>query len=266
MLKFFSLSSGSCGNCYYLGSEERGIIIDAGVSLRRLSRFFKDNGISPDAIEGILITHAHLDHIKFLGTFCKKLHKPVYTTETIGNALSRHPFTAGIIGAYRKTLEEGVETDLSGIGVRCFEVPHDAVQTVGYAIDFDGHKFMIATDIGQITDDLLKYASQAQTLVLESNYDKEMLLSGSYTYELKMRIIQGSGHLSNTECAEALKRVFHPELRNIFLCHLSENNNTPELAYRASSEALAGIGVEKGTVHLRCLPRSYPSPVFFLQD
>ena len=119
-------------------------------------------------------------------------------------------------------------------------------------------------DIGRMTDEAAEYASKADTLVIESNYDMDMLMSGSYPYELKMRIVQGCGHLSNDECASALKRVVHPGLRNIFLCHLSENNNTPEKAYEASSRALSEAGVEKGSIHLRCLPRRYPSPVFFL--
>lgn len=264
MLRFFSLSSGSCGNCYYLGTGKKGIIIDAGVSLRRLNRLFRDYGVDTGTVTGILVTHTHLDHIKFLGSFCKKLQKPVFATEKIIGSLARHTFTSSVIGSYRNTIVENEPADIGGITVRCFEVPHDASQTVGYSICIDGHKFVIMTDIGRMTDDAVKYASEADTLVIESNYDTDMLLGGSYTEELKMRIMHGCGHLSNMECAEALKRIMHPGLKNIFLCHLSENNNTPELAYKASSEALAGIGVEKGTVHLRCLPRSYPSPVFFL--
>ena len=264
MLRFFSLSSGSCGNCYYLGTEERGVIIDAGVSLRRVKRVFSANGIDMDTVAGVLVTHDHLDHIRFLGSFCKKLNKPVFSTKVICSALSRHPFTSSVIGAYANIIPDGESADLSGIAVRSFEVPHDATQTVGYAIDIEGHRFVIMTDVGRMTDEAVGYASSADTLVIESNYDMDMLMSGSYPYELKMRIVQGCGHLSNDECASALKRIVHPGLRNIFLCHLSENNNTPDKAYASSAEALSEAGVPAGTIHLRCLPRTYPSPVCFL--
>ena len=264
MLKFFSLSSGSCGNCYYLGTEDRGILIDAGASCRKLVRMFKDHNINPDTVQAVLVTHSHLDHIKFLGSFCKKLHKPVYTTAVIDGVLACHSFTSAVIGPYRNVIPDGETVDLSGIAVRFFEVPHDAKQTVGYAIETDGHRFVIMTDVGRVTEEAVRYASQADTLVIESNYDMNMLQNGPYTPELKRRIVQGCGHLSNDECAAALKQIVHPGLRNIFLCHLSENNNTPELAYAASSRALQEAGVEKGTVHLRCLPRTYPSPLFNL--
>jgi phosphoribosyl 1,2-cyclic phosphodiesterase len=120
------------------------------------------------------------------------------------------------------------------------------------------------TDVGRMTDEAVEYARTADTVVVESNYDMDMLMGGPYTYELKMRIVQGCGHLSNDECASAVRRFWHPGLKNLFLCHLSENNNTRELAYRAVSKALEDIGVEKGTVALRCLPRQTPSQMFVL--
>jgi phosphoribosyl 1,2-cyclic phosphodiesterase len=153
---------------------------------------------------------------------------------------------------------------VAGFKVRYFVVPHDATQTVGYAIESEGHKFVIMTDIGRMTDEAVEFARQADTVVVESNYDMDMLMGGPYTHELKMRIVQGCGHLSNDECASAIRRFWHPGLRNIFLCHLSENNNTHDLAYRCSLEALESIGVGKGTISLRCLPRQYPSRLYTL--
>lgn len=264
MLTFFSMSSGSCGNCYYLGFEDKGIIIDAGVSLRQIRKVFPANGIDLDKVCGILVTHDHLDHIRFLGSFCKRLHIPVYATETVCGVLSRHSFTSSVFASCRNVITEGEDTDISGFSVRCFEVPHDAAQTVGYSIIIGGHRFVIMTDVGRVTDEAVNYASLADTLVIESNYDMDMLMSGPYPHELKMRIIQGCGHLSNDECASALRRIAHPGLKNIFLCHLSENNNTPEKAYEVSAKALEESGYSKGSVYLRCLPRTYPSPVFFL--
>ena len=264
MVKFMSLSSGSCGNCYYLGTEDKGILIDAGVSLRRLKKALQENGLDMDSFSSILVTHDHLDHIRHLGSFCKRIAKPVFTTEDIHNALSRHTFTADHISACRKVLEEGAWNDIAGIKVRYFVVPHDATQTVGYAIEIDGRRFVIMTDIGRMTDEAVELARTADTVVVESNYDMDMLMSGPYTYELKMRIVQGCGHLSNDECASAIKRFWHPGLKNIFLCHLSENNNTRELAFNSAVGVLKDLGVEKGTVALRCLPRQYPSQMFTL--
>ena len=259
-----SFSSGSCGNCYYLGTEDKGILIDAGVSLRRLKKVLQENGLDMDSFSSVLVTHDHLDHIRHLGSFCKRIAKPVFTTEEIHNALARHTFTADHISSCRKVLDAGVWNNIAGIKVRYFVVPHDATQTVGYAIEIEGRRFVIMTDIGRMTDEAIELARTADTVVVESNYDMDMLMSGPYTYELKMRIVQGCGHLSNDECASAIKRFWHPGLKNIFLCHLSENNNTRELAFNSAVGALKELGVEKGTVSLRCLPRQYPSQMFTL--
>ena len=264
MVKFMSLSSGSCGNCYYLGTENGGIVIDAGVSLRRLKKVLQEYDLTMDSFSAVLVTHDHLDHIRHLGSFCKRLGKPVYTTETIHGALARHTFTAPTITPCRRILAEGEWNEVAGMKVRYFVVPHDATQTVGYAIEVDGHQFVIMTDVGRMTDEAVAFARSAETVVVESNYDMDMRMGGPYTYELKMRIVQGCGHLSNDECADAIKRFWHPGLRNIFLCHLSENNNTHDLAYKCSAAALHDLGVRKGTVALRCLPRQYPSQMFTL--
>lgn len=263
-IKFMSLSSGSCGNCYYLGTAEGGILIDAGVSLRRLKKTLLENGLDMDSFSAILVTHDHLDHIRHLGSFCKKLCRPVYTTGVIHGALAKHTFTAPTITPCRRVLNENEWNEVAGMKIRYFVVPHDATQTVGYAIEVNGHKFVIMTDVGRMTDEAVEFARQADTVVVESNYDMDMLMGGPYTHELKMRIVQGCGHLSNDECASAVKRFWHKGLKNIFLCHLSENNNTRQLAAECTAAALDEIGVEKGTVALRCLPREYPSQIFTL--
>ena len=264
MVKFMSLSSGSCGNCYYLGTEKGGIVIDAGVSLRRLKKVLQEYDLTYDSFSAVLVTHDHLDHIRHLGSFCKKLCIPVYTTDVIHGALSRHTFTSDHITPCRRILSDGEWNEVAGMKVRYFIVPHDATQTVGYAIEVDGHRFVIMTDVGRMTEEAVEFARQADTVVVESNYDMDMLMGGPYTHELKMRIVQGCGHLSNDECASAVKRFWHEGLRNIFLCHLSDNNNTRKLAAECTAAALEEIGVPKGQVSLRCLPREYPSQMFTL--
>ena len=264
--RFMSFSSGSCGNCYYLGDGDDGILIDAGVSLRQLKINLTANGLSMESFSSILVTHDHMDHIRNLGSYCKKLHKPVYTTAALHPALVNHPLAAPHISSCNKNLAEDEWNDVSIFKVKYFVVPHDATQTVGYRIDCPkyGHRFVIMTDIGRMTDEAINYAREADTLVIESNYDTDMLLSGPYTFDLKMRICKGNGHLSNDECADAIKDIWHEGLRNIFLCHLSENNNTPELAYRSAKAALESLGVEEGSVNLRTLPRRTPSPLLML--
>lgn len=259
-----SFSSGSCGNCYYLGDDNGGLLVDAGVSLRRLKKGLEENGLCFDSFDGVLVTHDHLDHIRHLGSFCKRLQKPVYTTPILHSALARHSFTASTIASCRKDVQEGEWTTIGAFRVRPFEMPHDATQTVGYAIMVNDRKFVIMTDIGRMTDEAVSFARQADTVVVESNYDMDMLMGGPYTYDLKMRIVQGNGHLSNDECASAIKRFYHDGLKNIFLCHLSENNNTRDLAYACSMAAIDELGVEHGAVSLRCLPRTRPSELFVL--
>ena len=272
MLKFMSLSSGSCGNCYLLSDGEYGIIIDAGVSLRSLKRTLMGNGMTLDSFQAILVTHDHMDHIRHLGAWCKHLHKPVYATEILHEALSIHSFTRDWIAPCRRILEYGDNLLRLAPGIldsRCpivrpFVVPHDATQTVGYFIVWEGVSFFLMTDAGRVTDEALEYASQSDLVVIESNYDMGMLIGGPYTHQLKMRICKGNGHLSNDECASAVRRFWHPGLRNIFLCHLSENNNTPSLAFEASAEALRSIDAGNGctakdVTNLQTLPRSTPS-------
>ncbi|MCM1178497.1 MAG: MBL fold metallo-hydrolase [Bacteroidales bacterium] len=261
-----SFSSGSCGNCYYLGDGQKGILIDAGVSLRRLKRALEDNGMSFDSFSAILVTHDHLDHIRHLAAYCKKIMKPVYATSVLHGALLRHTFTSRVIGSYSAVLEDNAYNDIDGVSVRYFEVPHDATQTVGYSIVIDGYRFVIMTDIGRMTDEAVAFASEADTVVVESNYDMDMLMGGRYTHELKMRIVKGNGHLSNDECASAVRRFMHSGLKNIFLCHLSENNNTHQLAYDCTFAALKEICGASGLQlpALRCLPRRQPSALFVL--
>ena len=278
MLRFMSFSSGSNGNCYFLHDGTNGIIIDAGVSLRRLKKYLIQRGFSLDSFQAILVTHDHLDHIRHLGSWCKHLNKPVYATSVLHEALMWHTFTRDWIAPCRRVLEEGSTVLNLGPDVAMedcpsvthFVVPHDATQTVGYLIEWHGTRFFLMTDAGRVTTEAIEYASSADAVVFESNYDMGMLIGGSYPHDLKMRICKGNGHLSNDECAEAVRRFWHPGLKNLFLCHLSENNNTPALAFEATAEALrsidAGDGLTaKDVTNLQTLPRTTPSQVYILQ-
>lgn len=231
--------------------------------MRKVRRLMKDEGLDMGRLDAILITHEHLDHIRFLGTYCKYLRPLVCAPRKLHGVLAAHIFTKDHIASCRKVMEPGVWNDVGGFEVRWFEVPHDAAQTVGYAVRAEGHTVVIMTDLEHVTSEAFDLAAGADTVIIESNYDLDMLQNGPYTPELKRRILE-EGHLSNAACADAIRRIWHPGLRNLFLCHLSGNNNTPQKAYDSAASALESIGVEKGTVHLRTLDRGKASPLITL--
>lgn len=261
-MRFISFTSGSCGNCCYLGTDGDAILIDAGASMRRVKKELSQRGLLIDEVSAIAVTHEHLDHIRFLGTFCKYLRPKICAPARLHGVLAAHTFTRDHIASCRMILDEGWNT-VGAFEIKWFEVPHDAAQTVGYAIRAEGHLFVMMTDLEHVTPEAFELARQADTVVIESNYDYDMLLNGPYPAELKRRILK-EGHLSNSACAEAVKSIWHPGLRNLFLCHLSGNNNTPSLAYESALAALESIGVEKGSINLRTLDRGIPGPVINL--
>ena len=285
-VRFKSFSSGSCGNCYFLGMEEDGVwtdavLVDAGVSLRAVKRELLSEHIPLDCIRAMLVTHDHFDHIRSLGSYCKYLKLPVWATAELLDAMSHHSYTLDHLAAVRRPLarDEWNEIVPGTLSARYFVVPHDASQTVGYGIRIAGLNFVIMTDLGRMTPEAMAFAAHADVVVLESNYDREMLMNGPYPRDLKLRISQGSGHLSNGECADAVRRFYHKELTHLFLCHLSENNKTPELAIKATSDALADIGLlpsyerssyyaseEGDSVVMQPLPRRTPSRLFTLRE
>ena len=260
MVRFVSLSSGSNGNCYYLGDEKHALLIDLGIGGRTIKKRLSSLGISFDTVSFILVSHDHVDHIKYLGGFTDYCKKPVYVTKALHSALNDHFCTRGHMTGFVKDTEPGVETEVLGIRFTPFSVPHDAHDTVGYYIDFKGETFTFITDLGTVTEDAVAYCRKAKHLIVESNYDLDMLLQGTYPYILKQRIMNGSGHLSNDQTASLLKRSYHPELESVFLCHLSENNNTPELALNSAKDALNEVGAKN--VPVVALPRRESSSVF----
>lgn len=268
-MRFISFTSGSCGNCCWLGPDDcsdgsKGLLIDAGASMRRVKQVMEANKLSLDHFGAILITHDHLDHIRFLGTYCKYRLPKVCTTRKLHGALAAHSFTRDHIAPCRHILREGEWNDVLGYQVKYFVVPHDATQTVGYAVrDASGHLFVLMTDLEHVTEEAMALAREADTVVIESNYDYDMLVNGPYPPELKKRIL-AEGHLCNDATARAIKEFWHPGLRNLFLCHLSGNNNTPRLAYDCAVRALEELGVKKGTLNLRTLDRGVASPLIKL--
>lgn len=260
MTKFISLSSGSNGNCYYIGNDKVSLLIDFGIGGRTVNRRLAAHDLSLAKVDMVLVTHEHMDHIRYLGGFTERFQKVVFATEKLHKVLEGHFCTVGKLGGCVRETVPGVETECVGVKFTPFSVPHDARDTVGYYIDFFGETFTVVTDVGMVTDDVVKYCRKAQHLVVESNYDPGMLATGPYTPELKKRIMENRGHLSNEQTADLLKRAYHDDLESVFLCHLSANNNTPSLAFDSARAALNSVGGEEVTLY--ALPRREASPLF----
>ena len=272
MTQFVSLSSGSNGNCYYIGNETCGILIDAGIGTRTIKKRLAEVGLSVDRIRCVLVSHDHFDHIRSLGTFAERFCKPVYATAPCIAAFGRHYCTRGYLGAGRcRELVPGELLEVvDGVRVLPFRVPHDATDTVGFFIDFFGETFTFLTDLGAVTEEAVFHAAHSRHLIVEANYDPEMLRTGGYPVDLQDRIRGGHGHLSNTQTAKLVSSALDisgPLLQDVFLCHLSENNNTPELALATVSEVLSQASFSTGDasgspIRLVALPRREPSELF----
>lgn len=254
--KFLSLGSGSSGNCYYLGWSEYGILIDAGVGIRTIKKTLREYGVSFDKIAGILVTHDHADHIKTIGCLGDKYNIPVYATEAVHGGIQQSRYIEANLHTSRRVIEKEVPFLINDFRITAFEVPHDSIDNVGYRIEMNGQIFVLATDVGHITDKIINYVKHANHLVMETNYDEEMLQSGRYPYYLKQRITSGMGHISNRLSAEFIASIYHKELQNIWLCHLSQDNNHPEIAYKTVEKALSDKGIIVGRdVYLEALSR-----------
>lgn len=267
MLKFISFGSGSSGNCYYLGTANDGLIIDIGVGIRTLKKHCRDYGVQLSSVSHVLITHDHADHIKSVGSFSHDFRVPVYATKLVHKGIdSNYCITRKIAPELKMVLEPHQPIQLGDFYVRPFPVPHDANENVGYEIQAEGVTFVIITDVGCVTDDVKEGISRADYLVIEANHDEEMLKNGPYPEYLKKRILSSSGHLSNVDCGQALAENMTEHLRHIWLCHLSEENNHPELARKTVETILRSYGIIPGKdVELEVLRRLMPSGVYELK-
>ncbi len=259
MVRFVSISSGSNGNCYYIGNGTTALLIDAGIGFRTIKQRLGSVGIDISSVKMMLVTHDHSDHVRGLSTTAARLSVPVYATAKLHNALCQCHYIEGDAKGCCRVIRENEQVELccGNVKVTAFEVPHDATQTLGYAINFFGTRFVFMTDLGRVPQIALSFCRRANYLVVEANYDVDMLIHGSYPPDLKARVIDESGHLSNDDCAMMLASVRHPDLRGVFLCHLSKDNNTPALAHRTVSRELSLCGdPEKDGLVLHCLPRA----------
>ncbi|MEA5080963.1 MAG: MBL fold metallo-hydrolase [Dysgonamonadaceae bacterium] len=258
---FFSLGSGSSGNCYYLGNSEYGVLIDAGVGVRTIIKRLKEYDISMHQIQAILITHEHFDHVKSATSLAHKHFLPVYATREVHKRIEQNTIIPYSLNGSRKYIKKESAFHIRDIRVTPFEVPHDSVDNVGYFFEIGDQTFALATDVGIITDTISHYICASNHLVIESNYDEDLLQNGRYPYHLKKRITSGTGHLSNLQTSHFLSENYSDKLKNIWLCHLSGDNNTPELAFKATQEKFAQKGITVGEdVNLQILGRNQLSP------
>lgn len=262
-LNFCSLSSGSSGNCYYLGNDFHGILIDAGISATAIRKFLKSMDISLQSIMGILITHNHIDHVRGLEVLARKHSLPVYTTQKVWDSIltSEKKITADCI----RKIPLQHKFHLAGFDIEAFPVSHDAPETIGFFICYHEKKITIATDLGHICKTSAPYIRDANLLVIESNYDEQMLLNGSYPFYLKKRIQSDHGHLGNQQTSHFLADIINDNLSHICLAHLSKNNNTPEKALQTLQKTFLEKGINlNGQQYISVLNRNIPTEMIRL--
>lgn len=273
-LFYISFGSGSSGNCCYLGTRNAGILIDAGILTETIVDTLKENGIKMENIVGICLTHDHGDHVKYAYNIVRKhKHMKVYCTNRVVNGMLRKHNISKRIKDYHSPIFKEIPFKLGDFEITAFDVPHDGDDNMGFFVRHGDKNFVVATDLGAISERARHYISQAHYLMIEANYDKEMLIKGTYPDYLKRRIQTDRGHMDNVETAAFLSEIYTPQLKYIFLCHLSNDNNTPEIALNTISKALKDRGLTIGTaqetiedrkadVQLMALPRLEPTRWF----
>ena len=263
-LCFMSFGSGSSGNCAYLGTPRGGILIDAGIrepvkyhrkkknperqdvpTLDEALALLERNGVSRDMVKGVLLTHAHQDHMRCLYPAVNTCHCSVYCTMGVmAQMLQRCRISSRIRDRHVPIFKE-IPFRVLDMEITAFETSHD-VKSVGFSIEYEGERFVVATDMGIITERAAYYMSRANYLMIECNYDHDMLEQGSYPAHLKARVMGDKGHLDNAVAARFVADHYHDDLRYAFLCHLSKDNNTEEIALSVMRRALEEKGLSVG--------------------
>lgn len=235
-IRLCSLSSGSSGNCIYVGTESSGILVDCGVSGKEILGNLKDIGVCTSTIKGILVTHEHSDHTKGVGIVSRKLNVPIYANAGTWAGMG------GSIGDIKseniKHFDTGVDFHIDDINIKSFSIPHDAAAPVGYSFYMGNKKVCIATDLGHFSQEVKSNIQNSDLVLLEANHDVEMVKVSSYPFFLKKRILSDVGHLSNEAAGRAVLELLNSGVKRILLGHLSKENNFPELAYQTVKNIL----------------------------
>jgi len=245
MSRFCSLFSSSSGNCTYIASASTGILIDCGVSAKRIENALKSREIAPKFLKGIFVTHEHRDHISGIKIFASRYNIPVFSTE--GTLLEMEKSDI-LTGKFNADVISYNGMEIGDIFIKPFKTPHDTPESCGYTLKMpDERKISVTTDIGHITDEITRNITGSDLILLESNHDIGMLQNGPYPYLLKRRILSDYGHLCNEKCAETVVNLLKTGTSRFFLGHLSEQNNLPDLAFQTAFNALTEEGAKFGT-------------------
>ncbi|MCM1360172.1 MAG: MBL fold metallo-hydrolase [Corallococcus sp.] len=239
MIKVTPLFSGSKGNCCLLQFGNVNLLLDAGFGYKQISAKLSAMGIGPKDVAAIVITHEHGDHISALPMWTKHCPAKIYAPRDIADYIRQRSYCSEVV-----PVDESF--GVQDVFVETYPCSHDAICCFGYRFTYRGESFASVTDTGTWTQELVEFLAPCKTVLLESNHDVDMVRKGSYPYPLKRRILSPQGHLSNEQTAELIERLIGTKVQNIILAHLSENNNTKELAFDAAVRALAKHGVVEG--------------------
>lgn len=240
-MRFSVLASGSTGNAFYIESEKERLLVDAGLSGKKLDQLFAKIDRNPKDLTGILVTHEHSDHIKGLGIFARKYQLPIYANEKTWKAMDGQ---IGKISTDQKFIFRMGEVKTFGdLDVESFGVSHDAAEPMFYVFHHEGKKVALVTDLGYVSERIKKTVEAADAYIFEANHDVEMLRMGRYPWNVKRRILGDSGHVSNEDCGLALSEVIDNNTKRVYLAHLSLDNNMKDLARMSVDNILRERGI-----------------------
>lgn len=262
MFKFCSLYSGSSGNSLFIQTDNTKILIDAGESAKKIVDALSSIDVNPNELDGILVTHEHSDHIRGLGTLSKKFNIPVYANQKTWEAMPEQ--NSKIIENNKKYFNPSENFEIGDLKIHPFKIPHDAANPCGFNFFHENKKISVATDIGHMTSDIIHTLEDSSFLLLEANYDPNVLKCSKYPYLLKERIAGPNGHLPNVEAGKTISYLLNSGLKQVMLGHLSKENNFPELAYKTVMDELIESKYNENSIRLNIASRFNPSPIIDL--
>lgn len=254
MIRFQSFLSGSSGNSTFLTDGETKFLVDCGANGKYITECLTRIDVDPTEIDAILITHSHRDHVSGVGVMSRRFNIPILASNETWDEMSE--IIGKISTQNTKIISDGKKLSFGDIEIKPFSIPHDAKGSLAFRFETEESKMAIATDIGHISDELFENLSGCECIIIEANHDLEMLRMGRYPYYLKKRILSDTGHLSNGDSAKLCVMLAKSGTKAFWLGHLSNENNTPDLAYNTVKDALAKAGIKVGgDVALNVLPR-----------
>lgn len=265
-MRMMSIASGSSGNCIYIGSEDTHILIDAGISRKRIVDGLKKVDLELSDISAIFVTHEHIDHIKGIGVISRKEETPIYATEGTIQGIKDTSSLGLVTEEVYNTVNADKELHINDLCIHPFTISHDANEPVAYTVTCGKEKMSVITDLGKYDDYIVDNLKGTNSLLIEANHDIKMLQVGSYPYYLKQRILGDKGHLSNETSGRLLSDLLCDDLKNVMLGHLSKENNYEQLAYETVRLEidLGDNGYKASDFSISVAPRDVPSAIFEL--